>query len=63
MSMRTLSGLLVSSFVLGLTACGAGGVNVRADDGTLTECSSAPHCVSSTSADPDRQVAEQFPAE
>lgn len=57
MWIRTLSGLLVSGVVLGLTACGAGGVNVRADDGTLIDCGSAPHCVSSMATDPDRQVA------
>lgn len=44
------------SAVLLLSACGAGGVNVRNSDGSLAPCSSAPHCVSSVDTD-DHAVA------
>lgn len=39
------------SAALLLSACGAGGVNVRNADGSLAPCSSAPHCVSSLATD------------
>lgn len=48
--------VLLGACTLLLAACGMGSANLKGDAASLAACDGGPHCVSSQSADPERQV-------
>jgi uncharacterized protein (DUF1499 family) len=53
---KRIAVLTSSVLLLGLTACGMGGANVRTAADRLADCNSASNCVSSMATDEDHRV-------